>query len=172
MTITGVRVNYYFICKTKLWLFSHNIQMEKENEAVQMGKLLHEARYGRAKKEIIIDNTISIDFIRKRDILEVHDIKKSRKMKDAHRYQLLYYLYYLHQRGVDAIGVLDYPLLNKKEIIEPRKEDFEEMEKIMDGIRLIVSGDVPLPVKRRLCKKCSYYEFCFGCEEDSGEDKK
>ena len=137
-----------------------------------MGKLLHEARYGRAKKEIIIDNTISIDFIRKRDILEVHDIKKSRKMKDAHRYQLLYYLYYLHQRGVDAIGVLDYPLLNKKEIIEPRKEDFEEMEKIMNSIRLVVSGDVPLPVKRRLCKKCSYYEFCFGCEEDPGEDKK
>jgi CRISPR-associated exonuclease, Cas4 family len=90
-------------------------------------------------------------------------------MEDAHRYQLLYYLYYLHQRGVDAIGVLNYPLLNKKEIIEPKEKDFEEMEKIMDSIRLIVSGDMPLPVKRRLCKKCSYYEFCFGGEEGDEE---
>jgi CRISPR-associated exonuclease Cas4 len=86
-------------------------------------------------------------------------------MADAHRWQLLYYLYYLHERGVDAIGVLNYPLLNKKETIEPKARDFEEMEKIIDGVKSIVSGDMPSPVKRKLCKKCSYYEFCFGGEE-------
>ncbi len=25
MRITGVKIAYYFICHTKLWLFSHNI---------------------------------------------------------------------------------------------------------------------------------------------------
>jgi len=58
MTITGVKVNYYFICKTKLWLFSHNIQMEKESEDVLMGKLLYESRYGGAMKT---DTTVTID---------------------------------------------------------------------------------------------------------------
>ncbi|MEA2054551.1 MAG: CRISPR-associated protein Cas4 [Candidatus Thermoplasmatota archaeon] len=164
MTITGVKVNYYFICKTKLWLFSHNIQMEKENEYVQMGKLIHGSSYRRAKKDIIIDNAISIDFVKNGDILEVHDIKKSRKMESAHRWQLLYYLYYLHQRGVDAIGILNYPLLNKKEVVEPKEQDFKEIEKIIEDIRNIVSGDMPQPIKRKLCKKCSYYEFCFGGE--------
>ncbi len=164
MTITGVKVNYYFICKTKLWLFSHNIQMERESEDVSMGKLIHESRYSRVKKDIIIDNVISIDFLKKGDILEVHDIKKSKKMEEAHRWQLLYYLYYLHERGVEAVGVLNYPLLNKKEVIEPSEDDFKEMERIMDEIPRIVYGNVPAPVKRRLCRKCSYYEFCFGDE--------
>jgi len=165
MNITGVKVNYYFICKTKLWLFSHNIQMEKENENVQLGKFIHESRYKRAQKDIIIDNTISIDFVKKGDILEVHDIKKSRKMKESHKWQLIYYLYYLYQRGVDAIGVLNYPLLNKKETIIPDKKDFENMKNIISNIKNIISGDIPSPVKRGICKKCSYFEFCFGGEE-------
>ena len=43
--VTGTQINYYFICKTKLWLFSHHIQMEHENEDVQIGKLIHDTRY-------------------------------------------------------------------------------------------------------------------------------
>jgi CRISPR-associated exonuclease Cas4 len=136
--------------------------MERESEDVAMGKLLHESRYKREKKDIIIDNAISIDFVKRGDVLEVHDIKKSRKMEDAHRYQLLYYLYYLHQRGVEATGVLNYPLLNKKEAIKPTEQDFEMVEDITHNIRDIVTGEMPKPLKRRLCKKCSYYEFCFG----------
>lgn len=165
MNITGGKVNYYFICKTKLWLFSHNIQMEKENKDVQMGKFIHESKYKNTKKEIIIDNTIAIDFIKKGNILEIHDIKKSKKMKEAHKWQLIYYLYYLYQRGVDAIGVLNYPLLNKKETIEPTKKDFDEMENIIQNIRNIISADMLPPIKRKICKKCSYFEFCFGDSE-------
>jgi CRISPR-associated exonuclease Cas4 len=54
--------------------------------------------------------------------------------------------------------------LNKKEAIEPKEYDFEEMERIMNNIKTIVSGNIPLPIKRKICKKCSYYEFCFGGE--------
>lgn len=36
LLFTGVQVNYYFVCKRKLWLFSHNIGMEKESEAVKI----------------------------------------------------------------------------------------------------------------------------------------
>jgi CRISPR-associated exonuclease Cas4 len=69
MRITGIKVTYYFICHTKLWLFSNNITLEKENDNVNIGKLLHEDRYKRDSKEITIDQTISIDFIRKGDTI-------------------------------------------------------------------------------------------------------
>jgi len=29
--ITGVQVSYLFICRTKLWLFSHNTRMEQNS---------------------------------------------------------------------------------------------------------------------------------------------
>ena len=45
--------------------------------------------------------------------------KKARKMDAADRAQLLFYLYFSSKkRGFDAIGVLNYPLLNKIEKIE------------------------------------------------------
>ena len=40
--ITGVMVYYYFVCKRKLWYFTHEIQMEQENEAVKLGKVMEE----------------------------------------------------------------------------------------------------------------------------------
>ena len=162
ITITGIKISYYFICKSKLWLFSHNIQMEHNSENVKIGKIINESSYGRDKKDVMIDNTICVDFIKKRDGLEIHEIKKSKKMDDAHRWQLIYYLYYLNQKGVDAIGVLNYPLLNKKEIVEARDKDFEYIEYIIKDIKAIVSDKMPKINKKRICKKCSYYEFCFG----------
>ena len=82
--ITGVKVNYYHICKTKLWLFSHNINLEKENDSVAIGKMLHEDRYKKNYKNITIDG-ISIDFMKAGTILEIHEIKKSKKMDEADR---------------------------------------------------------------------------------------
>lgn len=72
--ITGVMVYYYFVCKRKLWYFTHEIQMEQENEAVKLGKVLDESVYGRENKHMDIDQTINIDFIRETNIL--HEVKK------------------------------------------------------------------------------------------------
>ena len=165
LVVTGTQINYYFICKTKLWLFSHHIQMEKESDDVAMGKFIHETRYERAKKNLVIDNVIAVDFIKKHDGIEIHDIKKSRKMEAAHRWQLLYYLYYLKQRGVSATGVLDYPLLKKKETLHLGDDEEHMLKKLIQEIIILISQQMPISLKRPLCKKCSYYEFCFGGEE-------
>ena len=53
--VTGVMINYYFICKRKLWYFSHGIQMEQEHDNVIIGKLIDENSYGREKKHILIE---------------------------------------------------------------------------------------------------------------------
>jgi len=64
LRIIGTQIyNYYFICKTKLWLFSHHIQMEQES--VSLGKIPHKDSYKRDKKDRTIDNLISFDFVRK-----------------------------------------------------------------------------------------------------------
>ncbi|MEM4284287.1 MAG: Dna2/Cas4 domain-containing protein, partial [Candidatus Caldarchaeum sp.] len=39
---TGTQINYYFVCKRKLWFFSHNMELESESDVVLLGKLLHE----------------------------------------------------------------------------------------------------------------------------------
>ena len=138
--ITGLKIAYYFICKTKLWLFSHNITFERENENVNIGKLLHEDRYKRDSKEITIDQTISIDFIRKGGSIIIHEIKKTRRMEEAHRWQMLYYLFYLKAKGVAATGEINYPLISRKDPIVLLEKDESEMEKVMGEINRIVTG--------------------------------
>ncbi len=164
MHITGVKVAYYYICPTKLWLFSHDITMEKESELVSLGKLLHETAY-RGHREVQIED-IAIDFVRRGEKIEVHEIKKSRKMEKAHRMQVLYYLYYLKKRGIDAIGVIDYPKARRREYVHLTQEDESEIEAALSDIERIVKGPMPLPKRKGICKKCAYYEFCFGGEDE------
>lgn len=166
--ITGVKVNYYHVCKTKLWLFSHNINLEKGNDNVALGKILHEDRYKKNSKNITIDG-ISIDFVKTGKRIEIHEIKKSKKMDAADRAQLLFYLYFLKKRGFDAIGVLNYPLLNKIEKIEMNTEDETKTERDIEEIKKIVLGSMPLPVHKKICSKCAYEEFCF-CGECNGNN--
>lgn len=162
MKITGVKINYYHICHTKLWLFSHNIALEHEHENVNIGKLLHEERYSKNKKDITIDNTISIDFVKRRNgVMELHEVKKTKKMEEAHLRQMLYYLYYLKKRGVDARGVMNYPLLNQTKDVELTPDGEKSIEDDIRGIEQIVTGRMPHPKRMRICPKCAYFEFCF-----------
>lgn len=168
MKITGVKINYLHICHTKLWLFSHNITLEHEHDNVNIGKMLHEDRYRKNKKDVTIDNTISIDFVKRRNgILELHEIKKTKKMEDAHLRQLLYYIYYLKQRGIEAQGIMNYPLLNQTKEVLLTPDDESKIEADMRHIEEIVTGRMPHPKRIRICPKCAYFEFCFcGSSED------
>lgn len=37
----GVKLNYYYICKRKLWLFDKGISFENFNDRVLQGKILY-----------------------------------------------------------------------------------------------------------------------------------
>ncbi|MDE1725900.1 MAG: CRISPR-associated protein Cas4 [Thaumarchaeota archaeon] len=161
LTHTGSEINYYFVCKRKLWLFSHNIELESDSDLVLQGKLLHEHSYKRKLKEIAIDK-IKIDFIEKTN--EVHEIKRSRKIEDAHVYQLLYYLYYLKKyAGLDTKGVLNYPLLKKTVKVELTPQKERELQKIIQKIDQITELVKPPEAKWiSYCKSCAYSEMCWG----------
>ena len=96
-SINGTQINYYFICKTKLWLFSHNIRLEDESENVRLGKILHEDSFKR-ENDYLIDNLINVDFIKVNDYVEIHEVKKTQKMEKSHEFQLLYYMHYLKNK--------------------------------------------------------------------------
>lgn len=160
--INGIQINYYFICKTKLWLFSHNINMEHESDSVAIGKILHENSYKR-EKEFMIDNMINIDFIKKRNPLEIHEVKKTKKMEKAHKFQLLYYMYYLkkYKNIENTVGYLDYPTIKEEIKVKLTKENEKEIEKIIEDIHIIINSDIPKPKMSKICRKCAYFEFCF-----------
>ena len=161
-SVNGTQINYYFICKTKLWLFSHNIQMEQESDNVKLGKTLHENSY-KKENEVLIDNLINVDFIKNKNPIEIHEVKKTQSMKKSHEFQLLYYIYYLKREKnlEDVIGYLNYPTNRKTIKIELTEDKEKELEDILKDIDNIIESDIPKPKKSRICRKCAYFEFCF-----------
>ncbi len=160
-SVSGVMIYYYFVCKRKLWFFINNVTMEQNSELVGIGKLIDETSYKREKKHILIDENIIIDFLK--DWKIIHEVKKSRKIEEASEWQLKYYMWLLGERGVDIEkGVLDYPLLRKREEIFLTKEDEERLKIVITEINKIMLLKLPPEINKKLiCKKCAYYELCY-----------
>jgi CRISPR-associated exonuclease Cas4 len=158
--ITGTQVNYYLICHRKLWLFSHNINMEHTSEAVEIGALVHEHSYERKNKELVFDG-IKIDFFDKNHGI-IHEVKKSKKMEDAHFWQLKYYIYHFKRLGLEVTGKIDYPLLRRSQNVELSAADETQLGHMLDDIVKINEQELPPQViKATICRKCSYYELCY-----------
>lgn len=162
LNISGEQINYYFICFTKLWLFSHGIELESFSDLVSLGKFIDKNSYKR-EKGFIIDNRIQIDFVKNKEYVELYEIKLSQKLEKAHEYQLLYYMYYLkYEKDIDNVkGFLNYPKIRKKKEIFLTEEKEEELLSIINKINIINNGDMPKPKKSKICRKCAYFEFCF-----------
>lgn len=157
---TGTRINYFFICHRKLWLFANGLGMEQESDLVSQGRFLHEHSYERKQKEIKIDNIV-LDFFEKKG--EVHEVKKSRKAEKAHEWQMLYYLYCLKQKGLNGLkGIIDYALLRKRKKVFLTEEKEKDLLKVLKKIQEILAREKPPKEEwKRFCRKCSYREFCW-----------
>lgn len=158
---TGTEVGYFFICRKKLWWFHHGIQMEQESDRVKLGKIVHENSYERRKKEISIDNKIVLDW--QSDGI-IHEVKLSDKMERAHEFQLLYYIFYLRQKGVDGLtGRIDYPKLRETREIELTAESEAELKEALAEMAKITAAEKPPEVEyMKICRSCSFAELCWG----------
>lgn len=161
LKVNGIKVNYYYVCKRKLWLFDRRITMEDKSEKVALGLLLHQESYKNLNsKEVMIDNLISIDIV---DSFNVMEVKYSDKMKQADKMQILYYLYYLKRLGIDKKGIINYPKQRKREYLELTEEYEKEVEETLKNIDKILREEKPPEViNLPYCKKCAYFEFCYG----------
>jgi len=169
MRVTGTHFNYFMICHRKLWLFANGIQMEHVSELVEMGKLIHETSYpGRSSKfEEVEIGGIKIDYYDAKSRI-IHEIKKSDKIEEAHEMQLKYYIWVLEQHGINNVsGVLEYPRLRKSERIFLSDLDREEIPAMVSDIEEIILNDqCPEKEKMKICKNCSYYDFCWSTEQE------
>ena len=165
MPVTGTDIWYYFICKRETWLMLHRIAPDGEDENVEIGRFIHEYRYGRERKEISIDN-IKIDRLKKvKGKLVVQEIKKSSRFKESSRFQLLYYLDTLQKMGIEAVGELLFPEERKKEVVKLTPETKLELNLAIEDIREIARLPVPPDSKKiKFCKKCAYREYCWAEE--------
>lgn len=169
MNLTGTHFNYYQVCKRKLWLFANGINMEHTSDLVYEGKLIHEESYPQrsAKYEEVELDGIKVDYY---DTLHkvIHEIKKSDKVDVAHEWQLKYYMYVFEQNGIEGVsGVLEYPVLRKRDIVLLSDVDREMIGEMKADIKRIIESDVCPPLeKRRICRNCSYLDFCYSGEEE------
>jgi CRISPR-associated exonuclease Cas4 len=169
MQITGTHFNYYQVCKRKLWLFANGINMEQTSDLVYDGKLIHETSYPQRSgryEEVELDG-IKIDYYDARNKV-IHEIKRSDRVEPAHVWQVKYYIYVLERNGVKGVsGLLEYPMLRqttKVELTDADRQNIAEMEKEITEI--ILSDDCPPVLHSKICKSCSYYDFCYVKEEE------
>src|SRR5690606_15640565 len=96
----------------------------------------------------------------------VHEVKKSDKVENAHKAQVIYYLYVLAKNGIiEPSGIIEYPKLRQREIIHWDDTIMEQGVHWENQASSIIEAEqCPVLVKKSICKSCSYYELCYVTE--------
>lgn len=163
MNMTGTMINYYFHCKRQCWLFANRINLEDNSEDVHIGRVLHEiASEGKENSEISIDN-IKIDKITDEYLTE---IKKSDADEEASKWQLIYYLKVLKDKGIERKGKLEFIEKNKQDkkvIYYDLNDEYEkQLMELYKSIETLVNSSTPPEIEKgSKCKRCAYYEYCY-----------
>jgi CRISPR-associated exonuclease Cas4 len=163
-SVNATVINLYHVCKREMWLHANGIRMEHTSEIVATGKLIHETTYPqRAEKYTELDiGGSKIDFYDAKNKV-IHEIKKSDKMKQAHEWQVKYYILLLEENGIaDVKGILEYPKLREtKEVLLEESDKIYLLAVKQQINEIIISDKCPPTINSSICKKCSYYDFCY-----------
>lgn len=162
MKVNGTLTNYYFHCRRQCYLHGNRLNLEDNSEIVKVGKAIHEEREKVTGTEVSIEN-IRVDKISKDYLTEV---KKSDADPEASKWQLLFYLKVLKEKGIIRKGKLEYVEKNRTDkkivIIELGEEEEKILKQVEKEIEELLSGDwIPEGKMQSQCKKCAYYEYCF-----------
>lgn len=162
LQVTGTLVWYYAICRREAWLMAHQIEPERENDLLALGRLNQEEHYPRAIKELSLPG-IRVDQIRReKGRLVLSEVKKSSRFVAASRLQLGYYLLVLLNEGVAAEGEILIPKERKCIQVTLDSDLREEVETAIHGIRSLCAAPKPPPASwLHFCATCAYAEFCW-----------
>jgi len=161
-TVTGTLIWYYYICKREVWLMSHQLLPDEDDENILIGRIIGENSYPRDKKEIDLGNA-KIDLIRTEDgNLVVGEVKKTSRFVNSASKQLLFYLLQLREMGIEARGELLIPEEKKKIDVMLDETSEAEIRSAISDIEAIVNQEsAPESVTNKYCKRCAYSEFCW-----------
>jgi CRISPR-associated exonuclease Cas4 len=160
--ITGTMVQGYYICSRQVWLMSRQIIPEQDHPFIEMGRLIDEDSFQREKKKIRYENLV-LDFVKSEgEEMVIGEVKKSSRAEKSARLQLLFYLYRLEQKGINARGVLSFPEERRRVPVELGDKERQELEQVFAGIKKIIGRERP-PVRNKIgfCRHCGYRGFCW-----------
>ena len=161
MKITGSTIQAYLICPRQAWLMSRQISGDQYNEFLAIGRIYTEENYKREKKEIRVDGN-KIDVIKgENGLLTLIETKKSSKMIESAKMQLLNYLYSFSKKGHKVKGEIRIPKEKKIIPIEFGENEKVIIENLHKEISELINQEKS-PEKKWIgtCKNCSYSEFC------------
>ncbi|AEG61209.1 CRISPR-associated protein Cas4 [Desulforamulus ruminis] len=160
--VSGTLVWYYYICPREVWLISHQINPDQDNDNVSLGRFIGENTYQREKKEISVGGSKIDVFHMENGQMVIGEVKKSSKYKESARMQLAFYLSELKERGIEARGELRFPKEKVREEVLMDEQTEQELERVRREIlRIVYLDKPPQPRKIKFCKNCAYAEFCW-----------
>lgn len=162
MKVNGTLINYYFHCKRQCYLHGNRLNLEDNSETVKIGKAIHEEKAHGENTEIALEN-IRLDKLTGEFLTEV---KKSDADIEASRWQLLFYLKVLKEKGLIRKGKLEFAEKNKGErkviLVELGEAEQQMLDQYVKEIEELLESDVvPERLGKSQCKKCAYYEYCY-----------
>ncbi|MBX6423903.1 CRISPR-associated protein Cas4 [Thermosulfurimonas sp. F29] len=158
--INGTIFYAYQVCPREAWFYYHRLNPDKEHPLLDLGRLVHETSYTRARKEIFVDRLLKIDLFRGELVAE---IKRSQRHKEAARLQLAFYLYYLkNEKGLEMEGVILFPRERRSERLKLTLELENRIRKLLQEMQETFSNSKPPPLQRcRWCRSCAFEEVCW-----------
>jgi len=163
MKIGGKHIQYAVACERELWFYIHGINVSEEDQNIAIGKQIDDEYYRRLRRQVFIDESAKIDVIkRKGKEIMVLETKKSKKLLEPGKWQLLYYLYVLKKHGVEVEGYLAIPTERKRIRVVLTPEAEKRIEELIERIKRIAKmPSPPPPVRKPYCKGCAYKELCW-----------
>ena len=162
MRVNGTLVNYYFHCKRQCYLHGNRLNLEDNSEQVKIGRALHEEKNQNENTEIALEN-IRLDRLTDAYLTE---IKKSDADATAAKWQLLFYLKVLKDKGIFRKGKLEFLEKGKGDkkivLVDLTEEAEADLQQYLLEIEaLLEQAEVPEVIKKPHCKRCAYYEYCY-----------
>ena len=173
--INATLINLYRVCPRECWLHANGINMEQTSDLVTDGKLIEEGsylqrseRYSQVELSGLFEGiklTGKIDFF---DTINkvVHETKRSNKVETAHVWQVKFYLWLLQLNYIEVEkGLIEYPKLRETESVWLDQSDIDYLQQAVKDIAVLVNSEICPPViGAKICRSCSYYDFCYAGE--------
>ena len=84
-------------------------------------------------------------------------------MEMAHEWQVKYYIWLLEQNGIDGVtGTIEYPKLRETKQVILEEQDKQYLQQTVNNIESLINNEqCPPRINSKICKRCSYYDFCY-----------
>ncbi|GIV22465.1 MAG: CRISPR-associated protein Cas4 [Bacteroidia bacterium] len=162
--IAGHEVESFAACPRQYWFLSRGLRMEPFSELVQDGRLVSETAYPAwpaSRKQVRIGR-LKIDGLDPHH-KRLYEVKRAARLVQAHRMQLLFYLWVLEKLGWEGFqGVLLYPREKKRIEVLLTPEGRVAVTKLLRALVAVRRAKQPPPLQKKpFCKHCAYKDLCW-----------